>query len=81
MTLRFDVWLKEQQSRQDEIGELARVPSMIRPESSSSKRAVDEHHTWVDIVIRIADVGHVHAFNDAWQEFLLAKQAAQGASD
>jgi hypothetical protein len=29
MTLRFDVWLKEQQSRQDEIGELARIPSMI----------------------------------------------------
>jgi hypothetical protein len=81
MTLRFDVWLKKQQSRQDEIGELARVPSMTQPESTPSKRIVDEHHTWVDIVIGIGDVEHVPVFNDAWQEFLLAKQAAQGASD
>lgn len=81
MTLRFDVWLKEQQSRPDEIGELARVPSMVGAEATLSKRIVDEHHTWVDIVISMADVGHVPAFNHAWQEFLLAKQAAQGASD
>lgn len=81
MTLRFDVWLKEQQSRQDEIGELARIPSMIGSESIPSKRVVDEHHSWVDIVVQMADARHVPVFNDAWQEFLLAKQAAQGASD
>ena len=81
MTLRFDVWLKEQQSRQDEIGELARVPSMIGLELTPSKRVVDEHHSWVDIVVRIADARHIPVFNDAWQEFLSAKQAAQGASD
>jgi len=81
MTLRFDVWLKEQQSRQDEIGELARIPSMIGPESTASKRVIDEHHSWVDIVVQMADARHIPVFNEAWQEFLLAKQAAQGASD
>jgi len=81
MTLRFDVWLKEQQSRQDEIGELARIPSMIGPESTASKRVIDEHHSWVDIVVQMADARHIPVFNEAWQEFLLAKQAAQGARD
>lgn len=81
MTLRFDVWLKEQQTRQDEIGELARIPSMIGPESTASKRVVDEHHSWVDIVVKMADARHIPVFNEAWQEFLLAKQAAQGARD
>ena len=81
MTLRFDVWLKEQQTRQDEIGELARIPSMIGPESTASKRVIDEHHSWVDIVVKMADARHIPVFNEAWQEFLLAKQAAQGARD
>ena len=81
MTLRFDVWLKDQQLRQDEIGELARIPSMLGPESPPSKRVVDEHHNWVDIVIKMVDARHIPVFNDAWQEFLSAKQAAQGASD
>ena len=81
MTLRFDVWLKDQQLRQDEIGELARIPSMLGPESPPSKRVVDEHHSWVDIVVRMADARHVPVFNDAWQEFLLAKQAALRAAD
>ena len=81
MTLRFDVWLKDQQSRQDAIGELARIPSMHGLKSTLSKRAIDEHHSWVDIVVQMDDARHVAVFNDAWQEFLLAKQAAQGASD
>ena len=75
------MWLKDQQSRQDAIGELARIPSMDGLKSISSKRAIDEHHSWVDIVFQMADARHVPVFNDAWQEFLLAKQAAQGASD
>ncbi|HQF69859.1 MAG TPA: hypothetical protein PLH39_01120 [Promineifilum sp.] len=81
MTLKFEVWLKDQQSREDEIGELARIPSMNGLEPTPSKRVIDEHHSWVDIVVRIVDERHVSVFNDAWQEFLLAKQAAQGASD
>ncbi len=81
MTLKFEVWLKDQQSREDEIGELARNPSMHRLESAPSKRVIDEHHSWADIVTRMADVRHVPAFNSAWQEFLMAKLAAQGSAD
>ena len=81
MTLKFEVWLKDQQAREDEIGELARIPSMHGLKSTLSKRAIDEHHSWADIVTRMADVRHVPAFNSAWQEFLMAKLAAQGSAD
>lgn len=81
MTLKFEVWLKDQETREDEIGELARTPGMHGSESAPSRRAIDEHHSWADIVTRMADVRHVPAFNSAWQEFLLAKRAAQGPSD
>jgi hypothetical protein len=43
----------------------------------SSRRKPDEHKNWADIVIRIAEPGHIAVFNEAWQEFLLAKQAAK----
>ena len=39
-------------------------------------RRVDEHKNWTEIVIKIAEPGHIATFNEAWQEFLLAKQAA-----
>lgn len=77
MTLRFDEWLLSQQERPDLIGDLARVPSLRNTTQEISKRKPDEHRNWADLVIRIAEPGHIAVFNDAWQEFLLAKEAAQ----
>lgn len=79
--LRFEDWLIAQQDREDIIGELARVPSLQNIEQAASARKFDEHKNWVDIIVRMAEPGHIPGFNDAWQEFLLAKQAAQASSD
>jgi hypothetical protein len=81
MMLRFEEWLVEQQSREDLIGDLARYPSMQNIEQNLSKRKSDEHKDWADIVIRIAEPGPIAVFNEAWQEFLLAKQAAKESLD
>jgi hypothetical protein len=75
MTLRFEEWLSAQQERNDEIGDLARIPAMQDVAQKATRQKPDEHRGWVNIVIRIAQPGHVAVFNDAWQEFLLAKQA------
>jgi hypothetical protein len=76
MILRFEEWLADQQNREDLIGDLARVPSMLNNDNKPSRRRSDEHKGWADIVIRIAEPGYIAIFNEAWQEFLLAKQAA-----
>lgn len=76
MVLKFVSWLSEQRSRNDDIGALARVPAMQTLEASPPKRGSDEHHSWAEVVVRMADARHVPMFNDAWQEFLLAKEAA-----
>lgn len=81
MVLKFDAWLSDQQSRDDEIGALARMPGMQGHELKESKRAIDEHQVWVNIVIGIPDRRHVPVFNDAWQEFLVAKQDANDIPD
>lgn len=77
MTLNFEQWLVGQQSREDLIGDLAREPSMQRIDQGPSKRKSDEHKNWADIVIRSARPEHIYVFNEAWQEYLLAKQAAE----
>lgn len=77
MILRFEEWLIKQQYRKDLIGDLARTPSMHDIEPKSSRRKLDEHKNWADIVIGMAEPECVAIFNDAWQEFLLAKQAAK----
>lgn len=76
MILRFEDWLSKQQERSDEIGDLARIPAMQDIAQQASRRKPDEHKNWADIVIRIAEPWHIAVFNEAWQEFLLAKQAA-----
>lgn len=76
MALRFEDWLNTQRGRKDEIGDLARIPAMQEAVQKAVRRKADEHRDWANIVIRIAQPGHVAVFNDAWQEFLLAKQAA-----
>ena len=77
MMLRFEQWLMDQQNREDVIGMFARVPAMQDVLQKPSRRKFDEHKNWADIVIGIALPGHIDAFNAAWREFLLAKQAAQ----
>lgn len=79
MDLKFDEWLNNQQNRKDMIGDLARLPSLQDAELKSSRRKADEHKNWADIVISIAEPEHIAVFNDAWQEFLLAKQANSDA--
>lgn len=77
MILSFDEWLIDQQHREDFIGDLARVPSMQEVEHKVTRRKADEHKNWTEIVINIADPGYIAIFNEAWQEFLLAKLAAK----
>ena len=79
--LKFDEWLIDQQYREDLIGDLARDPSMQDIEHKVSRRKTDEHKNWTEIVIKIADPGYIAVFNEAWQEFLLAKLAAKDTPD
>jgi hypothetical protein len=81
MILKFEEWLNNQQYRNDLIGDLARLPSLQNADLKSSRRKSDEHKNWADIVISIADPEHVAVFNEAWQEFLLAKQADTDAHE
>ncbi len=77
MILKFEEWLVTQQYRKDTIGDLARYSSLQDVTHEVSRRKPDEHRDWANMVIRVAIPGYITAFNDAWQEFLLAKQAAQ----
>lgn len=79
MILTFSDWLINQQYRKDPVGELARVPGLQNPEIKSSRRKSDEHKSWATIIVNIASPGIIEVFNEAWQEFLLAKQAAKSS--
>jgi hypothetical protein len=79
--MKFEEWLIAQQSRQDLIGDLARVLSSHNGAEPVSRRKPDEHRVWADIVIRNASPDHVVIFNDAWQEFQLAKEATRESTD
>jgi uncharacterized protein YfaQ (DUF2300 family) len=81
MFLKFGEWLTDQQNREDDIGYLARVLTVQEIEAKPSTRQHDEHRYWVDAVTKIAEPGHVHAFNDAWQEYLKARQAVSNKMD
>lgn len=74
--IKFQDWLIDQQNRKDRIGDLARAPGMQAIELKTSKRNADEHKTWVNIVIGIPETEYIAIFNEAWQEFSVAKQAA-----
>ena len=74
--LKFEDWLIDQQEREDLVGDLARVLCMQDAERISSRRKSDEHKKWADIVVRIPAPRFIYVFNEAWQEFLLAKQLA-----
>ncbi len=79
MTLTFADWLIDQQYRTDPIGELARVPGLQNPEIKPSRRKRDEHKNWATIIVNVANPGFIEVFNEAWQEFLLAKQDAKSS--
>jgi hypothetical protein len=81
MFLKFEEWLIIQQTREDLIGDLARVLSMQNTDHKPARGRFDEHKSWVDIVIGIPEPGYIPVFNDAWQEFVLAKQAAKDSLD
>jgi len=77
MILKFEKWLINQQYRDDLIGDLARVLSMQNTDRKPSRRRLDEHKNWAEIVIGISEPGYIAVFNEAWQEFLLAKQSTE----
>lgn len=79
--LKFEEWLIDQQHREDSIGDLARVPGMQTLDPAISARKSDEHKNWVETIIRMEQPGYIFIFNDAWQEFLLARQAAEDTPD
>lgn len=82
MDLKFEEWLDDQRGRKDMIGNLARDVHLktIDPKPSRHKR--DEHKIWADIVIRLNGLeNYTTAFNNAWQEFLLAKETIQDLPD
>ena len=81
MLLKFGDWLTNQQNREDDIGYLARVLAVQEVQLNSSKRRSDEHRDWVDVVTKIDEPGHVFAFNEAWQEYLRARQVAKDKLD
>ncbi len=81
MFLRFEEWLINQQYREDLIGDLARVLCMQNIERKPSRRKPDEHKNWAEIVVGIAEPGYIPVFNEAWQEFLLEKQAVKDSLD
>jgi len=76
MLVRFEEWLANQHYREDLIGDLARLPIMQNVDRKPSKQKHNEHKKWVEIVIRIAEPRYIRVFNEAWQEFLLEKEAA-----
>jgi len=77
MLLRFEEWLFDQQYRDDLVGDLARVLSLQNIDRKPSRRKSDEHKNWDEIVIGISEPGYIAVFNEAWQEFLLAKQSTE----
>ena len=79
--MKFEEWLTNQQYRKDDIGYLARVLAVQEIQARSSKRKHDEHRYWVEAVTNIDEPGHTHAFNDAWQEYLPARQVAEDNSE
>ncbi|HLF88472.1 MAG TPA: hypothetical protein VI451_05980 [Anaerolineales bacterium] len=81
MILKFEEWLTNQQARDDRIGDFARVLSRAEYQQKFSRRRWDEHKGWAEIVSRITEPGHIPAFNQAWQEFILAKEAASDSLD
>ncbi|MCB9136251.1 MAG: hypothetical protein H6636_12550 [Anaerolineales bacterium] len=76
--LKFEEWLTAQEVREDKIGDFASFWGNQPPPKTFSKRKVDEHKEWVERICRVAQPGHIVAFNNAWQEFVLARGMEEG---
>jgi hypothetical protein len=81
MPLKFEEWLVEQQDRNDLIGDLAHLLRLQNSDGKPSTRKLNEHKNWADIVIGMAEPEYIAAFNEAWQEYLTAKQTASDSLD
>ena len=81
MSLTFEVWLAEQHEREDYIGDFARGLNIESFAEKAARRKHNEHATWVDLVIAMRQPEYVTSFNDAWQEFTVAKEEAEAAGD
>ena len=77
----FAEWLIGQQGRLDAIGELALTLRVEAEAYTPPERKVDEHKKWTDVVIGLDKSEHIFVFNDAWQEFLVAKEAAAESAE
>jgi hypothetical protein len=77
MTIKFEDWLSAQQSRQDLVGDLARTLGLENDPAPASRRKPDEHMEWANIVIKTARPSYIAIFNEAWQEFVRAKEATE----
>lgn len=76
--LKFEEWLAAQEAREDTIGDFASFWGNHPIRISRLKRKVDEHKEWAERVCRVAQPGHILAFNTAWQEFILARGVEEG---
>ena len=79
MDLKFEEWLIHQEHREDLIGDLTRVLKTQDTDRKPARRKSDEHKNWADIVVGMTEPGFIAVFNEAWQEYLLAKQSALDA--
>ncbi|MCA9998401.1 MAG: hypothetical protein KDE56_21710 [Anaerolineales bacterium] len=77
--LTFKAWLLKQTERKDAIGKLAQAMSKMEY-TYTPRRKNDEHKKWADIITRHGEVRHVVAFNQAWREYQIAKEAAIAAA-
>ena len=73
MEITFQDWLFQQQSRADQVGNLARAISTADLRYTPSRRKEDEHKKWADIITRQGKSEHIRAFNGAWHEYLATK--------
>ena len=74
--MKFKEWLNDQRHRNDAVGALAQATKDVSQVPLARGRQQDEHKKWAEFLTRNGTWRHVVAFNDAWQEFLLAKEAA-----
>jgi hypothetical protein len=81
MSLKFEEWLAVQHEREDYIGAFARGLNVDSIGEKLPRRKHNEHAIWVNIVISMGQPEYVTTFNVAWQEFLLAKEAAEEAEE
>ena len=72
----FYDWLIQQKHRHDAAGALATAVGAVEAPKSSGRQQ-DEHKRWAEFLSRHGNRQHILAFNEAWDEFLKARDIAQ----